>query len=232
MKTIDIVKISKSFKGRPAVIDFSLEVHRAQRIVILGPSGCGKSTVLRLVAGFAPPDSGRISIDGEMVSADGRVIKPPEERRLGMVFQDLALWPHMSVRGNLEFGLKAKGVPKAERDERVGETLNLVQMREYAELRPGRLSGGQQQRIALERALVLRPQILLLDEPLSSLDMELNRMLRKEIIRIQERLGLTLLHVTHNREEAFAIGTWVVVMKSGGVHLSGPPQEVRAHFGE
>jgi ABC-type sugar transport system ATPase subunit len=230
MKTVEFKSVSRRYGSRFAVHDFSLEVVKGQRMVILGPSGCGKSTVLRLLAGLISPDSGTISIHGDLVSVNGRIIKQPEERNLGMVFQDLALWPHLSVKGNLEFGLRAQGLSKRERTERVSEVLELVRMEAHLKSRPHQLSGGEQQRIALARALVLYPKILLMDEPLSSLDFELNRIVRKEIIRIQETLGLTLLYVTHNLEEAFEMATDVMVMKNGKVDLAGSPQEIRAHF--
>jgi ABC-type Fe3+/spermidine/putrescine transport system ATPase subunit len=222
--------VSKRYGARFVVRDVSLEVRAGERMVILGASGCGKSTLLRLLAGFVPPDSGSVFIDGELVSTKGRIVRQPEDRHIGMVFQDLALWPHLSVKGNLEFGLKAKRVPGAERDERVRESLCLVRMQEYIKSKPGELSGGQQQRIALARALILHPKILLMDEPLSSLDIELNRTLRKEIIRIQETLELTLLYVTHNLEEAFEMSTRMVALKNGGIEVAGSPLEVKAHF--
>jgi iron(III) transport system ATP-binding protein len=230
MKAVEFKSVSKRYGSRIVVHDFSLEIAHGQRMVILGPSGCGKSTVLRLLAGLIFPDSGAISINGDIVSFNGRIIKQPEERNLGMVFQDLALWPHLSVKGNLEFGLKAQGLTRKERDERVLEILKLVRMNEHLKSRPNQLSGGEQQRIALARALVLYPKILLMDEPLSSLDFELNRIVRKEIIRIQETLGLTLLYVTHNLEEAFEIATYVVAMRNGSVDLAGSPHEIEAHF--
>lgn len=231
MKVIAFREVSKYYGGRVAVGDFSLEIEEGERLVILGPSGCGKTTLLRLVAGFIPPDSGSIMIGGEIVAADGRIIKPPEERGVGMVFQDLALWPHLTVKENLAFGLKAKGVPKREREERIREIVDLVQMGEYVQAKPAELSGGQQQRVALARALVLQPKVLLMDEPLSSLDLELSVRLRGEVLRLQKDLGFTLLYVTHDREEAFDIGTRVVVMTGNGrIERIGSIEEVRAYL--
>lgn len=230
MKIVEFVKISKNYNGRPAVIDFSLEIYQGQRIVILGPSGCGKTTVLRLLAGFIPPSSGRIAVEGELVAEDGQIFKEPEKRHLGMVFQDLALWPHLTVQGNLMFGLKAQGIPKNQRQKRILEVLSLVQMEEYIHAKPDQLSGGQQQRIALARALVLYPRILLMDEPLSDLDFELNLQVRWEIIRLQKELGFTLVYVTHNLEEAFDIASQIVVMKNGKIDQAGLPEEVSRHF--
>ncbi len=217
MKIVRIDSISKAYNGEKVLNNVSLEIHERERIVILGPSGCGKTTILRLIAGFIAPDTGGISLRGETVSRDGRIIKPPEQRNLGMVFQDLALWPHLSVKGNMEFGLKAGGLPKIERKRRIRETLTLVGMAGYADRRPAELSGGQQQRVALARALVLEPDVLLMDEPLSSLDLELNLRLRKEILGLQENLGLTMVYVTHDRDEAFDIATRVVSMKQGRI---------------
>jgi iron(III) transport system ATP-binding protein len=217
LKLIEFQSVSKSYNSRLAVQDFSLFVEPGERIVILGPSGCGKTTVLRLLAGFITPDSGSISIGNELVARDGKNLRQPEERGLGMVFQDLALWPHLSVKGNLEFGLRAKGIGASERSERIHEILRLVEMDDYLKATPAELSGGQQQRVALARALVLRPKALLMDEPLSNLDEELNRRLRKEILRLHEALGFTLLFVTHDREESTELGTRVVFMRSGRI---------------
>jgi len=232
MMAVGFQDVSKHYRERPAVTEFTLQVQPGERLVLLGPSGCGKTTVLRLLAGLVAPDRGRIDINGEVVAKDGRNLKGPEERNLGMVFQDLALWPHLTVRGNLEFGLKAQGVPAAERQKRVCETLELMQLQSYAEAWPAGLSGGQQQRVALARALVLQPRLLLMDEPLSSLDFELNLQLRHELLRLQGELGFTLIYVTHNLEEAFAIATRVVVMQAGRIDRIGAVAPIRAHFEE
>jgi ABC-type Fe3+/spermidine/putrescine transport system ATPase subunit len=217
LKVISFQSVSKSYDGRAAVQDFSISIEMGERIVILGPSGCGKTTVLRMLAGFVTPDSGTISIGEEIVAQNGRNLREPEQRGLGMVFQDLALWPHLSVKGNLEFGLRARRISTAERKHRIQEMLQLVEMEEYVNAKPAELSGGQQQRVALARALVLRPKALLMDEPLSNLDEDLNRRLRKEILRLQQRLSFTLLFVTHDREESAELGTRVVLMKSGRI---------------
>jgi ABC-type Fe3+/spermidine/putrescine transport system ATPase subunit len=194
----------------------SLEIKEKERIVIFGPSGCGKTTLLRLIAGFIAPDTGTVFIGGELVAKDGSIIKEPQERDLGMVFQDLALWPHLSVEGNIAFGLKAKGISKGERKKRMKAILALVDLAGYEDRKPSQLSGGQQQRVALARALVLEPKILLMDEPLSGLDTALNIRLRKEILRLQQELGFTLVYVTHNEEEASDIATRLVRMNPGG----------------
>jgi len=230
MKSIVFKSISKLYAGKPAVLEFSLEIPRGQRLVILGPSGCGKTTVLRLLAGFITPNKGSIEIDGQVVVKDGKNLKEPEERKLGMVFQDLALWPHLTAKGNLEFGLKAQGMPASKRKQEIANVLRLMHIENYANAKPSQLSGGQQQRVALARALILKPKALLMDEPLSSLDLELNLKLRKEILRLQEEIGFTLLYVTHNREEAFEIGSRVVVMNHSKIERIGPVDDIRQYF--
>jgi len=232
MKNINFESVSKCYDGRSAVCDFSLDIPRGERLVILGPSGCGKTTVLRLLAGFIAPDQGTIEIDEEVVATDGRNVIEPEKRHLGMVFQDLALWPHLTVKGNLEFGLKAQGVPGRQRTERVIEMLKLVHMESYMNSKPAQLSGGEQQRVALIRALILKPKALLMDEPLSSLDIELSMALRKEIVRLHKEIAFTLLYVTHNREEAFEIGSRVVIMSEGSIKRIGPVDQIREYFKE
>jgi iron(III) transport system ATP-binding protein len=209
--------VSKEFEGRTAVTNFSLSIAQGERVVVFGPSGCGKTTVLRLLAGLVAPDSGRILMGEVLVSAPARVLVPPEERNLGIVFQDLALWPHLTVRGNLEFGLKARRVQKEERENRIGEMLDLVNLASRAGSRPGGLSGGEQQRVALARALVLHPRALLMDEPLSSLDRELSLQLRSDILRLHKNLAFTLIYVTHSSEEALEIATRMVRMSDGRI---------------
>ncbi len=163
MNGIVFKSVSKSYNGRPAVRDFSLTISRGERIVVLGHSGCGKTTVLRLLAGFITPDKGIIEIDGQVVAKDGKNLKEPEERQLGMVFQDLALWPHLTAKGNLEFGLKAQGVSASKRKQEIADVLRLMHIEKYANAKPSQLSGGQQQRVALARALILKPKALLMD---------------------------------------------------------------------
>lgn len=230
MKVVGIDSVSKFYNKTKILDNITLEINAGERIAILGPSGCGKTTILRLIAGFIAPDTGSVSIKGKVVSRDRCIIKPPEQRNLGMVFQDLALWPHLSVKGNIEFGLKAKGLPKIEREQHAREALDLVGMSGYADRKPAELSGGQQQRVALARALVLEPNVLLMDEPLSSLDLELNVRLRKEIRELQEKLGFTLLYVTHDRDEAFAIASRMVLMSKGLVEYEGTVEDARKIF--
>ena len=186
--------------------------------------------MLRLLAGFITPDQGSIEINEEVVAADGQNIIEPEKRHLGMVFQDLALWPHLTVKGNLEFGLKAQRVPAQQRNQRVTDILKLVHLDSYIDSKPAQLSGGQQQRVALARALILQPQALLMDEPLSSLDIELSQRLRKEILQLHQKIGFTLLYVTHNRQEAFDIGTRVVIMNQGKIEQVGSVEQIREYL--
>ncbi len=232
MSGIVFKSVSKSYNSRPAVRDFSLTISEGERIAILGHSGCGKTTVLRLLAGFITPDKGIIEIDGQVAAAEGRNVQEPEKRNLGMVFQDLALWPHLTVKGNLDFGLKAQGMPTRQRTREVVEMLKLVHMEAYIDSKPAQLSGGQQQRVALARALILQPKALLMDEPLSSLDIELSLRLRKEILKLQGEIGFTLLYVTHNRQEAFEIGARIVIMTHGKIERIGPVNQIKQHFEE
>lgn len=207
--------VSKAFGGRPVVREFSLAIEPGERVILLGPSGSGKTTVLRLLAGLTTPDAGRILLDGLTASEPGKVVVPPEERNLGFVFQDLALWPHMTVRGNLEFGLIARGVSRPERNRRIAGMLDLVHLGDRAGSKPGELSGGEQQRVALARALVQRPRALLMDEPLANLNPELKSQLCSEILRFHAELRFTLLHVTHSLDEATVLGTRLVSLSPG-----------------
>jgi iron(III) transport system ATP-binding protein len=213
---IAVASVSKLFDGRPVVDTVTLTVAPGESAVILGPSGCGKTTLLRLIAGLTRPDIGQIALHGRPVSGSGTFV-PPHQRELGFVFQDLALWPHLSVRGNLEFVMRARGVPKAERQAQAEDVLRLVRVDQFADARPHRLSGGEQQRVALARALVGRPRLLLLDEPLSSLDAELRATLRDELRRLQRSLQLTTIYVTHDPDDATALADRVIQMRAGRV---------------
>jgi iron(III) transport system ATP-binding protein len=213
MSTIEMRAVSKTYDGRAVVARFSASVERGERVALVGPSGCGKTTVLRLLAGLEVPSSGAISIDATLVAEQGRNLVEPEERHIGMVFQDLALWPHMTVREHLDFALRYDRRNKpADRSARIRAVLQTVRMADRAQAKPGELSGGQQQRVALARALVANPTIVLMDEPLSNLDPELNLHLRKEILRLHAELSFTLIYVTHSREEAADIGSRVILM--------------------
>ncbi|HTT41197.1 MAG TPA: ABC transporter ATP-binding protein [Burkholderiales bacterium] len=216
MSAIELRSVSKSYNGRKAVDGFSLSIAHGERVVLVGPSGSGKTTVLRLVAGLETPDSGAISIGGTLVAESGRNLVEPERRHVGMVFQDLALWPNMTVYEHLAFVLRYdRRRQRADGSARVGETLRMVRMADRAQARPGELSGGEQQRVALARALVANPTTLLMDEPLSSLDPELSTHLRREILSLHAELGFTLLYVTHSREEAAELGSRVIAMRHG-----------------
>ncbi|MBI5185202.1 MAG: ABC transporter ATP-binding protein [Nitrospinae bacterium] len=227
---VEIENIFKSFDGLPAINGVSLNIEKGERVVILGPSGCGKTTLLRMIAGFIHPGKGRLAIDGIAVADNGRCLIESEDRQVGMVFQDLALWPHLNVYGNLEFGLTAKKTPRLERGKRIDAILEMVQMIQFKNAFPGDLSGGQQQRVALARALVMQPKILLMDEPLSNLDIDLNLRLRKEILRLQNELGITMLYVTHDRDEAFFLATRIVVMGGGKIQKTGTVNEVSEYL--
>jgi ABC-type Fe3+/spermidine/putrescine transport system ATPase subunit len=195
----------------------SLVVAAGEAIVILGPSGCGKTTLLRLVAGLEVPDHGEISLDGRQVARAGHSLVPPHDRQIGFVFQDLALWPHLTVKEQLAFVMESVGLEKTARDERAKEMLALVQIDTLATRYPHQLSGGEQQRAALARALVGRPRLLLLDEPFSSLDPELRHALRTELTRLQRTLAVTTVYVTHDREDARVLGDRVVAMRAGRI---------------
>src|SRR5215510_9796061 len=200
-----LVEITKRFGQRTIVDRVSLDVAEGETIALLGASGCGKTTTLRLIAGLEEPDSGDIWIAGKCVAANGRNLVPPYARGVGFVFQDLALWPHLTVAGNLDFVLSSAGVPKRERIERINETLRLVRIDRFASRHPNQLSGGEQQRVAIARAIVARPRLLLLDEPMSSLDAELKAELLAELKSLKRLLGVTTVYITHDRAEALAV---------------------------
>jgi iron(III) transport system ATP-binding protein len=204
---IEFRAVSKSFHGRPIIDGLDLSVNAGERLVLVGPSGCGKSTVLHLIAGLIVPEFGDILIEGQLVASDGKNLWEPQQRGVGMVFQDLALWPHMTTAQNVEFGLRARGMAARARKERIKEMGDLVGLGDYLDVRPGELSGGQQQRVALARALALEPRILLMDEPLSGLDNALNMQMRREILRLHANIGFTLVYVTHDCAEAGELGT-------------------------
>ena len=210
--------LSLHFDGKHILNELDLEISDGERLVVLGVSGSGKSSLLRLIAGLIAPTSGEILIDNALASESGKVLIPPHKRGVSMVFQDLALWPHMNVAENIAFALKMHKVPKKERIRKVEEMLKLVGLEGYGKRHIDQLSGGEQQRVALARALVLSPKTVLMDEPLSSLDRTLNRHLRKEIVRLQKLFGFTLVYVTHSEEEAAEIGTRIISIESGSVN--------------
>lgn len=205
------------FGSHVALDSVSLEVLPGTAAVVLGPSGCGKTTLLRVIAGLEVPDSGQVVLDGTTVSAGGRAHVPPHRRRLGFVFQDLALWPHLTVRQNLDFVLGSMALSRADQSRRAQNGLALVRIEQLAGRFPHQLSGGEQQRVALARAIVREPRVLLLDEPLSSLDAELRADLRSELARLQRALSLTTVYVTHDREDAAALADCVIEMRAGRI---------------
>jgi putative spermidine/putrescine transport system ATP-binding protein len=207
-----------------AVDGVDLDVARGEFFTMLGPSGSGKTTTLRLIAGFESPDEGTISLRGRDVSGD-----PPYARDVNTVFQDYALFPHMTVGENVAYGLKIKRVPRAERRTRVDEALETVQLAGYGGRRPAQLSGGQRQRVALARALVNRPQVLLLDEPLGALDLKLRQEMQIELKRIQREVGITFIYVTHDQDEALTMSDRLAVFNQGKIEQVGPPAEVYEH---
>jgi iron(III) transport system ATP-binding protein len=218
---ISLRNVAKRFGSVVAVDDVSFDILDGELFFLLGPSGCGKTTVLRLIAGFYGPDSGQLLFDGQDV---GTV--PPNKRNTGMVFQNYALWPHMTVAGNVAYGLDVRGVSREEKARRVREALAIVRLGELADRSPTQLSGGQQQRVALARALVINPGILLLDEPLSNLDAKLRLETREEITRIHRETGLTMLYVTHDQKEALSMADRIGVMDAGKLVQTGSPHEV------
>ncbi len=221
---ISIQGVSKSFGSVHAVQEVSLDIADGEFITLLGPSGCGKTTTMRMIAGFEEPDGGTILLRGTDV-----VGIPPNKREVNMCFQHYALFPHMTVAKNIEYGLKLKKVEKDERTRRVKEMLEMVRLEGYEERKPGQLSGGQQQRIALARALVNRPAALLLDEPLGALDVKLRKQMQLELKRIQHELGTTFVYVTHDQEEALSMSDRIAVMNHGRIeHLAGP-REIYEH---
>jgi putative spermidine/putrescine transport system ATP-binding protein len=221
MAYLEINHLEKSFGPARVVKDFNLGIQKGEFVSLLGPSGCGKTTVLRMVAGFETPSSGVININGKDV-----VQQRPNQRNIGMVFQAYALFPNLTVAQNVGFGLKIKGVGRAESDARVAEMLALIGLPDLGNRFPFQLSGGQQQRVALARALAVKPSVLLLDEPLSALDAKIRVSLRTEIREIQRKLGITTIFVTHDQEEALSISDRIVVMNGGIAEQVGAPFEV------
>src|SRR5499426_2755632 len=227
MAGISIERVSKSYGPVAAVRDLSLEIRDREFVTLLGPSGCGKTTLLRLIAGFLAPDRGVIRVDGLPVSSAGSLV-PPERRGMGMVFQNYAIWPHKTVYENVAFGLEVRKVARAEARERVARVLELVNLAGLEGRYPSELSGGQQQRVALARSLVVEPDILLLDEPLSNLDAKLRERMRWELKELQRRTGITFVYVTHDQSEAMALSDRIAVMHAGEIMQVGAPRAVYA----
>jgi putative spermidine/putrescine transport system ATP-binding protein len=223
MARLELVNLSKHFGDQVAVRDFTLTVEDGELVSLLGPSGCGKTTTLRMTAGFEPPDTGAIVVDGREVTD-----LPPNRRGIGMVFQGYALFPNMTAYENVEFGLAVRKRPPAERRTRVAELLELFGLTHVAGSYPHQMSGGQQQRVALARAVAVQPGVLLLDEPLSAVDAKVREELRTEIRRMQVQLGVTTILVTHDQSEALSISDRVVVMDRGAIEEVGPPAQIYA----
>ncbi|GIX05772.1 MAG: spermidine/putrescine ABC transporter ATP-binding protein [Candidatus Poribacteria bacterium] len=219
--SVQLRGVTKRFGETVAVAQVDLKIERGEFFFLLGPSGCGKTTLLRVVAGFYEPEEGEIYFDDRPMHG-----VPPHRRNTGMVFQNYALWPHMTVYENVEYGLALRKVPPAERKRRVMEALETVQMERYADRTPNQLSGGQQQRVALARAIVIEPDVLLLDEPLSNLDARLRDEMRQELRRIHQQTGLTALYVTHDQREALSLATRMAIMRDGRIAQIGTPREV------
>ncbi|WP_350025200.1 ferric ABC transporter ATP-binding protein [Providencia rettgeri] len=218
---VELKNVTKRFGNNTVIDDLSLSIPQGSMVTLLGPSGCGKTTVLRLVAGLEKPTEGRMFIDGEDVTD-----RSIQQRDICMVFQSYALFPHMSLGDNVGYGLKMLGLPKAEIKKRVEEALELVDLAGFADRFVDQISGGQQQRVALARALILKPKVLLFDEPLSNLDANLRRSMREKIRELQQQFNITSLYVTHDQSEAFAVSDMVLVMNKGEIMQLGSPQEL------
>ena len=216
---IDLQHVTKRFGAAAAVNDINLTIQEGELFTLLGPSGCGKTTLLRSIAGFYTPDEGKVCFDDQVVND-----MPPNERGIGMVFQNFALWPHMTVYDNVAYGLKLRGTASGELAARVAAVFDKVKLAEFGRRYPGQLSGGQQQRVALARALVLNPKILLLDEPLSNLDAKVRVQVRQEIRKLQKELGITTMYVTHDQEEALTLSDRIAVLNQGRVVQVGAPK--------
>ncbi|MBA4494563.1 ABC transporter ATP-binding protein [Paenactinomyces guangxiensis] len=221
MSRVQLLQVNKTFDGVVAVKQLDLEIQEGEFFTLLGPSGCGKTTTLRMIAGFYYPTKGKILFDDQEVT-----LVPPHRRNTGMVFQNYALFPHMTVFENVAFGLEVRKIPRKEIRDRVGDALRQVRLDGYGERRISQLSGGQQQRVALARALVIRPRILLLDEPLSNLDARLRDEMRAEILSIQRSLGITTIYVTHDQVEALSMSNRIAVFNQGVCQQVGTPDEV------
>lgn len=221
MSRIVLEQIKKSFKKTDVLHGIDLNVKEGSFTILLGPSGCGKSTLLRIIAGLETADSGRVIIGNEDVTR-----LEPQERDIAMVFQNYALYPHMNVRKNIEYGLKAKKIPKEERNRRIESVVKLVQLEDQLEKLPAQMSGGQRQRVALARAIVKRPNAFLMDEPLSNLDAKLRTQMRVEIAALHKHLGTTFLYVTHDQVEAMSMGTHIVLLNQGKIMQQGTPREI------
>ena len=218
---MELKNINKFFGANQVIHDVSFQVKKGDFVTLLGPSGCGKTTILRMIAGFYEPDSGEIHLAGRQIE---RI--PPYARNTAMVFQEYALFPHMSVYENVSYGLRVRHRPETEIREKVGEALTLMQLSGLEDRYPNQMSGGQQQRVAVARALVMQPDVLLLDEPLSNLDAKLRESVRVELRSIQQQMGLTTIYVTHDQQEALSMSDSIIIMKDGYLHQQGGPHDI------
>lgn len=218
---ISLQNIKVAFDGEPVLNDISLDIRDKEFVTLLGPSGCGKTTTLRIIGGFLTPDSGSVKFEGKEINN-----APPHKRNINTVFQRYALFPHLNVYENIAFGLKVKKLPDKEINDRVGKMLELVNLKGFEKRSINRLSGGQQQRVAIARALVNEPKVLLLDEPLGALDLKLRKEMQTELKRIQQRLEITFIYVTHDQEEALTMSDTVVVMNNGNIQQIGSPVDI------
>jgi len=218
---IRLEKISKSYGGKCILDDLDLTIHENEFLTLLGPSGCGKTTTLRILGGFETPDKGSVFFEGKDITE-----LPPNKRNLNMVFQNYALFPHMSIKDNIAFGLVMKKKPKDYIDEKINYALKLVNLEGFGDRYPGTLSGGQQQRIAIARAIVNEPKVLLLDEPLGALDLKLRQDMQYELIRLKNELGITFVYVTHDQQEALTMSDTIVVMNQGYIQQQGTPEQI------
>jgi ABC-type Fe3+/spermidine/putrescine transport system ATPase subunit len=214
---VELRNVTKHFASHRALDEVTLTVAARESVVVLGPSGCGKTTLLRVIAGLDVPDEGEIWLGNVHAAGPRRSVVPSHRREIGFVFQDLALWPHLTVAGNLQFVLDGSNVPRVERSRRIDDALKLVRIDGFGSRFPHELSGGEQQRVALARALVGSPRLLLLDEPLSSLDAELRAAMRSELARLQRTLAVTTVYVTHDREDAAVLADRVIEMRAGRI---------------
>lgn len=223
--SLELKNIKKSFTAGEAVLhDLSLVIHKGEFLTFLGSSGCGKTTTLRIIAGLEQPDGGSVWLDGREVTEE-----QPNKRDVNTVFQNYALFPHMSVAENIGYGLKLKKTPKSEIKKRVEQMLELVQLSGYEKRKPSELSGGQRQRVAIARALVNNPKVLLLDEPLGALDLQLRRTMQMELKHLQKKLGITFVYITHDQEEAINMSDRIAVMRDGKIEQIGTPDEIYHH---
>lgn len=221
---LQIKNITKDFGDGPVLDNLCLDVYPGEFLTLLGPSGCGKTTTLRIIAGLERPDDGQVLLDGTDMTR-----LPPEKRPLNTVFQNYALFPHMNVFQNIAYGLRVLHVNRQEQQRRVAEALNLVRLTGYEKRMPSQLSGGQRQRVAIARSVVLKPRVLLLDEPLGALDLKLRQEMQRELKQLQQRLGITFIYITHDQEEALNMSSRVVIMRRGVVEQVGTPEDVYEH---